>query len=121
MQGSPGRLPVSSVMLEISDTYTVASGVLTPQQALCVVNGEGAANDDIVTITPGSNLIKTGYVAPLWITAKIGQTHTIKHGTGNIKCNTGADISLTENKAVMLIPFVVTTTGDVANFYRAIG
>lgn len=122
MIGDPGRITVSTVMLEIADTYTVASGVLTPQQSLCVVNGEGAANDDIVTITPGSKLIKTGYVAaPIYLTAKIGQTHNIKHGTGNIKTNTGADIVLTENKMVILVPFVVTTTGDVANFYRAIG
>lgn len=122
MDGDPGRIPVSSVLLEIADTYTVAAGILTPQQALCVVNGEGAANDDIVTITPGDKLTKAGYVAaPIYLTAKIGQTHTVKHGTGNIKCNTGADISLTENKMVILVPFVVTTTGDVANFYRAIG
>lgn len=121
MQGDPGYISQSSIVLEIADTYTVAAGVLTPQQSLCVINGEGAANDDIVTITPGTKLIKTGYVTLLYLTAKIGQTHTIKHGTGNIKCNTGADISLTENKAVILIPFVVTTTGDVAAFYRAIG
>lgn len=121
MNGDPGRLPVSSLMLEEPDIYTVASGVVTIEQGFAVINGEGAANDDIVTITPGTKLTKTSYGQVIYITAKIGQTHLVKHNTGNILCNTGADISLTENKVVMLVKFVTTTTANVNNKWRAIG
>lgn len=121
MQGDPGRLGLSSVLYEEPDIYTVASGIVTVEQSLCVINGEGGANDNIDTITPGDKLTKSLHGQVIWITAKIGQTHLVKHNSGNIMCNTGADISLTENKAVMLVKFVTTTTANVNNKWRAIG
>jgi hypothetical protein len=100
---------------------TITSGVLTVTQAEHIVVAESGASDDLDTINISTSLIMTsGYLEILILTAKIGQTIAIKHNTGNILCNSGADVSLTENKAAILVRFALTTTSDVNNKWRCI-
>lgn len=107
MQGSPGRFPVSSILLEDADTYPIAGGIVVLEQSLCIITTETGASDDLNTITPGDKLTKTGYQAMIFIKAATGKTIVIKDasvaGSGNIECSTGADISLTGERTLCLI------------------
>jgi hypothetical protein len=69
---------------------TIASGAITVTQNYHKVDTEsGAASDDLATINGGT--------AGMWVILRLtNAAHdvVIKHGTGNIYCNTGADITL---------------------------
>lgn len=108
---------------EPSDETLIASDILTAAQSLIVVGAESGTSDNLATVNLSTDFAAAcvGYQPLLYLTATIGDTITIKNGTGNIVCNTGADISLTENKVVMLVRFVSTTTAKVNNKWKAIG
>lgn len=80
----------------------IASGVLTPTQSVIEVDGEGGANDDLVTITPAAGFAVSGFQGLLILKAKTGITITVKHNTGNIALASGADFSLTGERTLML-------------------
>jgi len=108
--------------LEVSTETLIASGVLTLTTSRPVIVGaQSGTADDLDTLTVTNTEITSGYQVIVFMTATIGDTITIKHNTGNILCNTGADITLTENKAVMLVRFISTTNSVVNNKWRAFG
>ncbi len=99
--------------LLVSDTLTVTDG------GLVVVGAESSTADNLATINVTG--LDSGYQLQLTLTATIGDTITIKHNTGNIVTNTGADITLTENKMVILQRFIGTTNSVVNNKWKCIG
>ena len=120
-------MAVGNVNLE-SATYKeptgetlIAAGVLTVTQDLSVVGAESGTADDLPTVNLSTDFAaaRVGYQPVLRLTATIGDTITIKHGTGNILCNSGADMTLTESKIITLVRFVSTTTAEVTNTWRA--
>lgn len=98
-------MPLASQGFALNEAVEViiASGVLTVSQSLVTVEGEGAANDDLVTIAFAPAFTKAGYQAPVYLKAKAGRTITLKHGTGNISLASGADFSLTGEKTICLL------------------
>lgn len=107
-------------MTEVSAEVLIASGVLTVSAGgLVIVGAESGTADDLATVNISTGLLIAGYQVVLFLTATIGDTITVKHNTGNIFCNTGADMSLTENTAIMLVRFIGTTTAVVNNKWRA--
>lgn len=79
---------------------TIAGGVLTTTVSAVIVEGEGAASDNLDTISG----LATG---SLLILTPPGNGHaiTIKHGTGNIECAGAQDV-------------VLTALGDLALLYK---
>lgn len=106
-------------MTEVSTEVLIASGVLTVSAGgLVIVGAESGTADDLVTVNISTGLLIAGYQVVLFLTATIGDTITIKHNTGNLLCSTGADMTLTENTAVMLVRFIGTTNAVVNNKWR---
>lgn len=100
---------------EATTEILIASGVLIPVQAITIVGAESGTSDDLDTVTLDSGFaIATGYPPIIFLTATIGDTVTVKHNTGNILNDTGADLSLTENKCVILVR-IIETTNSIAN------
>jgi hypothetical protein len=88
-------------LLFVSGTATIASGVITPTTSLVKVATEGAAaTDDLVTINVGSIPLGLFFLQM----ATFGQDVVVKHGTGNIFLQSGADFTLS-NPADMLLCF----------------
>lgn len=81
----------------------IVGGVLTVTQSKVIVEGEGGANDDLVTIAFADTFTKAGYEPLVYLKAKTGRTITLKHGTGNISLASGADFSLTGEKTICLL------------------
>jgi co-chaperonin GroES (HSP10) len=106
---------VSAEVLLASDTLTVSAG------GLVVVGAESGTADNLATINIGTGLIESGWQLTLYLTATIGDTITVKNGSGNIVTNTGADITLTENKMVILQRFIGATNAVVNNKWKCIG
>lgn len=79
-------------------TIEIVSGVLTVTQSLVYVEGEGEADDELVTIEFAPGFVKDGYQPPVYLKAVSGRTITIKHGTGNISLASAGDFSLTGEK-----------------------
>lgn len=106
-------------MTEVSTEVLIATGVLTVSAGgLVIVGAESGTADDLATVNMTTGLLIAGYQVVLFLTATIGDTITIKHNTGNILCSTGADMTLTENTAVMLVRFIGTTNAVVNNKWR---
>lgn len=106
-------------MTEVSTEVLIASGVLTVSAGgLVVVGAESGTADDLPTVNMTTGLLIGGYQVVLFLTATIGDTITLKHNTGNLLCSTGADMTLTENTAVMLVRFIGTTNAVVNNKWR---
>ena len=104
----------STETLLSSDTLTVNGGGLT------IVGAESGTTDNLATLNIGTNFTLSGNQLIVFLTATIGDSITIKHNTGNIVCNTGADIVMTENMCVMLVRFISTTNAVVNSKWRAI-
>lgn len=85
-----GEIPNSAAIAAI----VIASGAITPTKAAHSVSAESGAADDLATITTSN--FATGDIIKLAPTS--GHTITIKHGSGNITTNTGADIVLSGNE-----------------------
>jgi len=107
---------------DVSTETLIAAGVLTlTADASVIVGAQSGTTDDLDTVTVSISTVPSGYQMVIFMTATIGDTITIKHNTGNLLCNTGADITLTENKAVMLVRFIGTTNSVVNNKWRVFG
>ena len=87
----PGSVTISAGQINVSQAF--GSGY----HSLVVINGQGAVNDDLDTIL---NATFAGQILILQTVA--GQTITLKHLTGNIRCSTGADIALAPQTSIQL-------------------
>lgn len=90
-----GKASTGAWFLNEAVEIEIVSGVLTVTQSLVTVEGEGGANDDLVTIEYSEEFLKSGYQTPLYLKAKSGRTITIKNSGGNIRLKAGSDFSLT--------------------------
>lgn len=104
---------------EVTTETLIASGVLTAEKEMVIVGAQSGTTDDLDTVNVAAGLSYSGYVQILYLTATIGDTITIKHNTGSILCNSGADMTLTENKGVMLVRFINTTNAVANSKWRA--
>lgn len=107
---------------EPSDETLIASGVLTAAQDLIVVGAESGTTDDLATVNLSTAFAaaSVGYQPVLRLTATIGDSITLKHNTGNLVINTGADATLTSDKVAILVRFVSTTTAKISNKWKVI-
>jgi hypothetical protein len=90
-----GRVWTDSFLMKEAVEIAIVSGVLTVTQQLVIVEGEGGANDDLVTIAFHADFVKANYQPIVILKAKTGRTITLKHSGGNIRLKAGADFSLT--------------------------
>lgn len=104
---------------EATTETLIATGVLTAAQEMVIVGAQSGTTDDLDTVNPAAGITVSGYVQILYLTATIGDTITIKHNTGNILCNSGSDMTLTENKGAMLVRFINTTNAVANSKWRA--
>lgn len=94
-----------------ANTKTIASGVLTVTQTMTIVNGEGAANDDLDTINIDTSVIlPSGYAEMLVLRAATGLTITIRDNQDNILTNSGNNFAFTD--IMMAVLFRVAGSGD---------
>ncbi len=77
---------------------TISSGAITITQSLHRVDGEGDAADDLATINGGTE----GDLLILY-PENAARNITLKHGTGNIVVDTGADYTIPDNGLAILI------------------
>lgn len=87
-----------------TDAQTIASGVLTVSQMVSSVTPETGTTDDLDTISIDSTLSASlGTYRPfIVLLGTTSNTTTVKHNTGNIQLNNGADLSLGATDALML-------------------
>lgn len=91
------------IRFEAANTKTIASGILTVDQSITIVNGEGAANDNLDTINIDTTLLlPTGYTEMLILRAATGLTITVTDAVGNILTNSGNNFSMTDIKLTVL-------------------
>lgn len=88
----------SELRLEAATELTISSGAVTVTQSAHKLQPESGTTDDLDTISGGA----AGMALILYASDAGTDTITIKHGTGNISCIGGSDISLSEG-AVFLI------------------
>lgn len=92
---------------------TIASGVITITQTRHSLNNEGAnPTDDLVTINGASMDLL------ILQQANVGQTTTLKHGTGNIWFNSGRDYVINDQNKIVVLFWNTTTakwTSDAVN------
>jgi len=79
-------------------TLTISSGSITPINDMHIIDGEGAADDDLDTI----DNTETAEFDEIWLYAG-AQEITVKNGTGNIFTLSGLDIILNSNVPIKLI------------------
>lgn len=82
-------------------TAAIASGAITAYSRFLYVYGEGDADDDLATINGGSHGSLITVCAPT-------HTITLKHGTGNIVSETGADVVLDDAAKVRQLVYDAT-------------
>ena len=104
---------------EVTTESLIAAGVLAVSAEMVIVGAQSGTTDDLDTVNVSDGIAFSGYVQRLYLTATIGDTITVKHNTGNILCNSGADMTLTENKGAMLVRFINTTNATVNSKWRA--
>jgi hypothetical protein len=79
-----------NIALDTPSELTIATGVVTKTASHHTIDTESdAASDDLDTIAGGSEG-DVLFIRP----ANAARVVTIKHGVGNIQCNSGADITL---------------------------
>lgn len=83
--------------LKAANTKTIAAGVLTVDQGITIVNGEGDANDNLDTINIDTSLgLTSGYTEMLVLRAATGLTITIRDAQDNILTNSGNNFAFTD-------------------------
>lgn len=81
------------MLLKAATELTIASGVITATQSLHSVDTESdAASDDLDTINGGST-VPFLFISPI----SDARSVVLKHGTGNIECPGGVDLTLAED------------------------
>ena len=95
----PGTGRQELLRLNFTDwtTLTIAAGSVTSTRTLHTVAAEAGTADDLTTIESA----ETGDL--LILRADAGDTITLRHGTGNILCAGGADLTLDGAKVAYLI------------------
>lgn len=89
--------------LAAANTKTIASGILTVDQDVTIVNGEGAANDNLDTIIVDTSLLlPSGFGDMLILRAATGLTITIRDNQDNILTNSGNNFAFTDIMLVLL-------------------
>jgi hypothetical protein len=96
-----------NVCLSAASTLTVASGVVTQTESNHLIAGEGAAADDLVTISGGT----AGDILILRASSD-SVTITVKDGTGNIQCE--GDRSLDNASDSMMLLYDGTNWVEIA-------
>jgi hypothetical protein len=85
------------IRFEAANNKTIASGVLTVDQSMTIVNGEGAANDNLDRINIDTSLtMPSGYTEMLILRAATGLTITIRDAQDNILTNSGNNFAFTD-------------------------
>lgn len=106
---------------EVIGETLLVSDTLTVTQSIMVVGAQSGTADDLATITLHADFIVPGYQPVIYLKATTSDTITVKNGTGNIQTNTGADISLTGEKMIMLVRPVGTAITGVTTKWIAFG
>lgn len=89
----------ADLILDAATELTIAGGVVTATQGFHTIDTQGdAASDDLDTISG----VAAGEVA-IFKPANDARTVVVKHGTGNILCPHGKDISLAEDDDHILV------------------
>lgn len=89
----------ANLVLDAATELTIASGVVTATQGFHTLDTQSdAASDDLDTI----NGVEAGEIA-VFKPASDARTVVVKHGTGNILCPLGKDISLAEDDDHVLV------------------
>ena len=83
--------------LKDSTTLTIATGVVTATQSSHLIEGEGLADDSLVTISGGTQE-DILFIRP----ANSARNITISHGTGNIVTGDGNDLLIQDNAVIIL-------------------
>ena len=83
--------------LKDSTTLTIATGVVTISQSTHTIDGEGDADDSLVTISGGTQE-DILFIRP----ANSARNITIEHGTGNIVTGDGNDLLIQDNAVIIL-------------------
>lgn len=87
---------IGFLRFEAANTKTIASGILIVDQSMTIVNGEGAANDNLDTLTIDTSLtMPSGYTEMLILKAATGLTITIRDAQDNILTNSGNNFAFT--------------------------
>ncbi len=85
-----------AIKLKASTILTLSTGAVTAVGPYHIMAAESGTTDDLDTITPSDDRTL------LVIQADVGDTITVKDGTGNIQLNGGADFSLTGDATLLL-------------------
>lgn len=90
-------ISLAFMRLKAASTKNIASGILTVDQSITIVNGEGAANDNLDRINIDTSLIMpSGYTEMLILRAATGLTITIRDAQDNILTNSGNNFAFTD-------------------------
>lgn len=93
------------LIFDAATELTIASGGVTTTQGFHSIDTEGdAASDDLDTI----NGMATGEIC-IVVAANPARTVVLKHGTGNLYCQRGQDVSLAEDSDAAIL-FKVSST-----------
>lgn len=90
----------AKVSFPLTSTLTIASGLITAIGVQHLVDGEGAASDDLDTILGGSD----GQILIIRC-VNAARVITIKHNTGNIKTPGGSDVSLDDTAKEIILKY----------------
>lgn len=87
------------LIFDAATELTIASGAVTATQGFHSIDTEGdAASDDLDTI----NGMATGEMC-IVVAANAARTVVLKHGTGNLYCQRGQDVSLAEDSDAAIL------------------
>lgn len=90
------------------EAVTIASGTASPTRAIFTLDGEGAAADNLVTLTV-SNIFKAGQRLTAIIDQLPGKAITVVHGTGNITTPNGKNYTFSAQRRFNITPASTVT------------
>lgn len=114
-----GRLVLNTgVEFPESATGLISSGAVSVYKSVVQLESESGTADDLDTVSVAAGT-SDGFV--VFMTAKVGHTITLKHGTGNIKTQKGFDVLLTDAETVLLRYSATDTSWHVIGDSAGIG